>query len=201
MREHYDPRDKKGAAWVGQGQVCRIEATVARRAFAPKRSLKDQVADNQRIAAFYAKDGKAPDLPHSPQYLGEPKRKITHKSDKEELEGSVLKEVGEIILLAPSVLIAWRQNGGAAQAADGVFRIWFYRWIKRPVDKMVLVDFLGILKYPLGRMLAIECKRRHWHYTGTEREVKQKAFIDSVIASGGRGGFVTSAEQALALLK
>lgn len=169
------------------------------RKFATRKSLKDQVRANQAWAAFASPDGKAPPLPESIKHLGEPKRIITHRSEKEELEGSVLKEVGEIILLSPNVVLAWRQNGGAAQAPDGVFRIWFYRWLKRPVKEMVLVDFLGVLKS--GHMLAIECKRRDWKFTNTPREAAQFAFIRTIQGSGGRGGFVTSAEQAQALLK
>lgn len=169
------------------------------RKFAPRKSLKDQVKANQAAMRAMSPTGTAPPLPASLEYLGKAKRVITHRSEKEELEGSVLKEVGEIILLSPKVALAWRQNGGAAQAPDGVFRIWFYRWIKRPVKEMVLVDFVGMLKD--GRMLAIECKRRDWKYTGTDREKAQMAFIVTVQANGGRGGFVTNAEQALEILK
>jgi hypothetical protein len=169
------------------------------RRLAPRKSLKDQVKANAAWAAFASPTGTAPPLPASLEYLGKPKRVITHRSEKEELEGSVLKEVGEIILLSPNVVLAWRQNGGAAQASDGVFRIWFYRWIKRPIKEMVLVDFVGVLKD--GHMFAIECKRRDWKYAATEREESQFNFLHEIIKSGGKAGFATSAEQALQILK
>lgn len=169
---------------------------MAVRKFAPRKSLRDTLLENnaadRHYAAMYGKEPMA-------QSQIKPKRVITHRSEKEELEGSVLREVGEIILLSPKVALAWRQNGGAAQAPDGVFRIWFYRWIKRPVKEMVLVDFVGMLKD--GRMLAIECKRRDWKFTGTDREEAQSMFIKNIVAHGGVGGFVTSAEQALQILK
>lgn len=171
---------------------------MARRAFAPRRNLKDQVAANQRQMAAFSPDGKAPPLPASLEYLGEPERVIKHKSEKEELEGSVLKEVGEIILLSPNVVLAWRVNGGAAQAEDGIFRIWFYRWIKRPSKEMTLPDFLCVLRS--GKLAALEAKKRAWKFTGTDREKAQKSFIDAIISRGGVGGFVTCAEDAQRIL-
>ncbi len=166
------------------------------RRYPVRKSLRDELLANNRADRFLAlMAGKEP----MTQSVVAPKRIIKHKSDKEELEGSVLREVGEIILLSPNVVLAWRQNGGAAQAADGVFRIWFYRWVKRPIKEFVLVDFLGVLKS--GNMFALECKRRDWKYAGTEREISQGNFMAEIIKSGGKAAFVTSAEQALAVLK
>jgi hypothetical protein len=173
--------------------------SIARRGRTVRKSLRDTLDTNAKsLNTLLALAGKPP-MPIPASVAMGTKRVITHHSEKEELEGAVMREVAEIILLSPRVHLAWRQNGGAAQAPDGIFRIWFYRWVKRPVKEMVLVDFLGVLQS--GHMLAIECKRRDWHYTGTEREQAQKAFIDRIIAAGGRGGFVTNAEQALAILK
>lgn len=45
-----------------------------------------------------------------------------------------------------------------------------------------------------GVFWAEECKRPGWHYTGTEREVAQKAFLDMVVAMGGIGRFVSNGE-------
>lgn len=155
-------------------------------------------AANRGMEAMYGdrrveKGIAAPDFPELPA-----KRVIQHHSDKEELEASVMREVADVILLCPRVILCWRQNGGAAQAADGVFRIWYYRWVKRP-KKMRLPDFMCVLDS--GKLGVIECKRRDWQYAGTEREQEQKAFIDRIVATGGRGGFATSAEQALQIIK
>lgn len=168
--------------------------TPSRRGRLIRKSLRETMATNNLWDKFYAKShGMEPVA----QVEVKAKRVIQNHSGKDELEGAVMREVGEVILLCPNVILAWRQNGGAAQAADGVFRIWYYRWLKRPT-KMRLPDYMCVLKD--GRMGVIECKRRDWKYTGTEREAEQKAFIDRIIASGGRGGFVTSADQALKIL-
>lgn len=45
----------------------------------------------------------------------------------------------------------------------------------------------------MGRFLAIECKRPGWKYTGDDREVAQKRFIDKVVELGGRAYFSTGA--------
>jgi hypothetical protein len=63
---------------------------------------------------------------------------------------------------------------------------------------MVVTDFWGLLRD--GRMLALEVKRRDWKRVSGAREQQQQAFIDVVKSAGGVGGFVTSAEDALALL-
>jgi len=50
------------------------------------------------------------------------------------------------------------------------------------------------LTYRQGIFVAVECKREGWIFKGTEREVKQKNFIDFVIFQGGIAGFATSVE-------
>jgi hypothetical protein len=54
-------------------------------------------------------------------------------------------------------------------------------------------DLIGI--GPDGRFLAYEVKRSDWHYTGTERERAQLAFITFINSMGGRAAFITSPEQ------
>ena len=168
-----------------------------------KPSFRDHIGEvNRALAGQEAMFGdlrRAKGMPEPAPIILGPKRVIQHRSEKEELEGSVLKEVGKVIALSPNVVMAWRQNGGAAQAADGVFRIWFYRWVKAPVKEIVLVDFVGVLKS--GFMFAIECKRRDWHYAASDREIAQANFMGQVKARGGKAGFVTCAEQAQAILK
>lgn len=107
-----------------------------------------------------------------------------------------MREVADVIILSPNVLTAWRQNTGSLPNANGA-PIWFYRFVKW-TDEMTLVDYLCVLKS--GKLAALECKRKGWKYTGTPREKKQDAFIQSVRGCGGRGGFVTSAEQAIEIL-
>jgi hypothetical protein len=43
----------------------------------------------------------------------------------------------------------------------------------------------------LAQFVSIETKRTGWKYTGADREVAQKRWIDLVVAAGGYGRFVT----------
>jgi len=45
--------------------------------------------------------------------------------------------------------------------------------------------------YTIGRFWCREVKEGVWKYTGTGREVAQKAFIDLVLANGGDAAFAT----------
>ena len=67
------------------------------------------------------------------------------------------------------------------------------------MDDMTISDYVCLKKN--GKLAAIECKWRGWHFTGTPREKQQDAFIQAIRSSGGVGGFVTCAEQALEILK
>lgn len=51
---------------------------------------------------------------------------------------------------------------------------------------IITEDMIGM---SMMRFLAVECKRPGWHYTGDEREVAQRKFIDKVNAMGGRAYF------------
>ena len=107
-----------------------------------------------------------------------------------------MAEVANAIRLSSGVLISWRQNSGSLQDNRGT-PIWFYRKVKGMED-MTISDYICLMRD--GRLAALECKWRGWHYTGTPREKQQDAFIQAVRSSGGRGGFVTCAEQALTIL-
>lgn len=161
---------------------------------APRVSVREARENANKWDRYYAMSAGME--PQNQQVIA-PKREIVNRSEPGELEAAVMREVADVIILAPSVLIAWRQNTGSLPNANGA-PIWFYKFVKW-TDEMTLVDYLCILKS--GRLAAIECKRVNWKYTGTPREVKQDAFIQAVRAGGGRGGFVTGAEQALEILK
>lgn len=53
---------------------------------------------------------------------------------------------------------------------------------------IITEDMIGAT---LLRFLAVECKKPGWKYTGTDREVAQKKFIDKVNELGGRAYFST----------
>jgi hypothetical protein len=76
--------------------------------------------------------------------------------------------------------------------------IYFYRWARSRV-KMRIVDFWGMLTD--GVMFALEAKNRNWKKPSGEREMEQKAFLDTVSSHGGVSGFVTSAEQARVIIE
>ena len=139
-----------------------------------------------------------------------PKREIVNRSDPNELEGAVLKEVGEVLAAHPNVIMCVRQNSGSISDDRGV-PIWFYRWVKNRAE-MTITDYWGFGRWEsrdanmnpcmVFAPFAIECKRRDWKQNyNSERENAQNSFIDFIIRMGGRGGFCTSAHQALAILK
>jgi hypothetical protein len=129
-----------------------------------------------------------------------PVRQVVNRSDEDELEAAVMKEVTHLLQVHPSVILAIRANSGSAQirGKDGKnMPIWFNRFIKSG-DKYTVTDFWGLANFG---MFVIEAKRRNWKYCGTEKEQKQKGMIDLVIRLGGRGGFVTSAQEAQLILE
>jgi hypothetical protein len=51
---------------------------------------------------------------------------------------------------------------------------------------IITADMIGQV---IGQFVGIECKKRGWKYTGTDREIAQKRFLDKLIELGGRGYF------------
>lgn len=120
--------------------------------------------------------------------------------DHEDLEKHVISAVGELLSLHPKVLLAVRQNTGSLpyDREGKPVPIWFYKLLRTP-EEMTVTDFWGLLRD--GRPLALEAKRPSWKWSGDDRELKQRAFIQMVEAIGGVGGFVRSAEEAQAILQ
>ena len=168
-----------------------------------KPSLKQTVSDHEKAIRWMCNMAGKPIPAEFAERAPEPaKPKSTRKpptpTDKSQLEAAVQREVFSVLAKHPSVLFAVRQNSGAAETESGR-SIWFYRWARRRGVEMVLVDFWGL--FTDGRMFALECKKRKWKRSlSDDRENKQQAFIDVVKSAGGVGGFVTSGEDALALL-
>lgn len=171
-----------------------------RPAFKPK--LREQIEINEKWNRFYALMGGV-----EPVKLGEPlppKRAYTKRTADEDLEGSVLKEVGEVLAAHPNVIMCVRQNTGAAQMTgkDGkVYPVWFYRWIRNRAE-MTITDYWGFVRVgPTFMPFAIECKRRNWKPNyNDDRENQQRSFIEFMQRVGGRGAFVTCVEQAQEIL-
>jgi len=90
-------------------------------------------------------------------------------------------------------ILLFRNNSGAFQDDSG-------RWCRfglandsSAMNKVCKSsDLVGI--GPGGIFHAYEVKHPSWRYTGTPREVAQKAFLDLVIARGGIAKFITSPE-------
>ena len=116
-----------------------------------------------------------------------------------DIEAPVIAAVGELLAVHPHVLLAVRQNSGAMPyERDGrLVPVWFYKLIRCP-EKLTIVDYWGFLKD--ARPFAIECKRPSWKEPETERELKQRAYLDMIASLGGVSGFVRSADEARALL-
>ena len=166
-----------------------------------KPSLKKTVAEHEKAIRWMCNMAGKPvpeefaEKPAAPVATPKPRKQPT-ASDPHQLEASAQREVFSVLAKHPAVLFAVRQNSGAAMSADTP--IWFYRWARRNGVEMTLTDFWGMLRD--GRMFAMECKRRDWRKVSGAREIQQQAFIDVVKSAGGVGGFVTCAEDAIALL-
>ena len=164
-----------------------------------KPSLKQTVADHEKAIRWMCNMAGKP-IPaefaeRAPEPAKQPRKPPT-ATDKSQLEAAVQREVFSVLAKHPAVLFAVRQNSGMAMSGDSP--IWFYRWARRNGLDMTLTDFWGMLRD--GRMFCMECKRRDWKRVSGAREIQQQEFINVVRSAGGVGGFVTSAEDAIALL-
>lgn len=84
----------------------------------------------------------------------------------------------------------WRNNVGAGKLENGSFLRWGLCNESAQMNHMMKSsDLIGIS--PDGQFVARECKAKDWVYTGTPREVAQRAFIDFINARGGDAAFAT----------
>lgn len=161
-------------------------------------SLRDTLTANNAADNFYASmAGVAP----RGQAAVAPKRERA-APDPNDSEAPVKNAVSELLAQHPQVLFAVRQNSGslAYQGANGrAIPVWFYKLVRAP-EHVTVTDFWGFLRD--GKPYALECKRPSWKWpkTPSDREVKQRAFIQMIEAIGGVGGFVRSADEAKAVL-
>lgn len=102
-------------------------------------------------------------------------------------------------------VLLWRNNVGAYQDEHG-------RWVRYGIlndskalnEKFKSSDFLGMRKrlilpqhvppqgLLIGQFVAREMKHANWKWSGTDREVAQRNFIDLVNANGGDAAFANS---------
>lgn len=94
--------------------------------------------------------------------------------------------------------VAWRNNVGALTDQRGIpvrFGLGNDSAALNRVFKMG--DLVGIM--PPGRFIMLECKEPAWRWRATPREVAQWEAIREVRRFGGRAGFVTGPEMAVAV--
>ncbi|MFA5387028.1 MAG: hypothetical protein WC322_01375 [Candidatus Paceibacterota bacterium] len=93
----------------------------------------------------------------------------------------------------------WRNNSGALLDTRGVpVRFGLGNVSARLNAVYKSSDYIGITRE--GMFVACEMKPPGWRYTGNAHERAQLAFINDVIAHGGRGGFVTCEDDLIKLL-
>ncbi len=99
----------------------------------------------------------------------------------------------------------WRNNNGACVDSEGRHLRYGLANDSRQLNAVLKSsDLIGITPRVIGAadvgrvvgiFTAYECKAPAWHYTGTEREQAQLAFLALVEGLGGIGKFINSAEQ------
>lgn len=95
--------------------------------------------------------------------------------------------------------VAWRNNRGALKDARGIPVRFGLANDTSALDKVFKTgDLVGI--GPGGVFCMWECKKPGWKWCGDERERAQWAAICFVRERGGRAGFITSPEMAVAIM-
>lgn len=98
----------------------------------------------------------------------------------------------------------WRNNSGALETPEGFMRFGLGNISKKVNEYLKSSDEIGgtpikITPEMVGKTIfvftSVECKHEGWTYSGTEREVAQKNWIDLIIRRGGIAGFASSVDQ------
>jgi hypothetical protein len=163
------------------------------------KSMRETLAENRASETKWAQAFGVPLREDAP--MPKEKRVRAASVPSDDTEAPVIKAVGELLAAHPLVLFAVRQNSGAMYYENSQRQqvpVWFYRWARSRV-KMRITDYWGLLIG--GRMLAIECKKPSWTKPTDDREREQQAFIMTVRANGGAGGFATCVEDAERILR
>lgn len=95
----------------------------------------------------------------------------------------------------------YRNNNGACKDENGrLIRYGLGNDSAKLNKKIKSSDLIGItpliitpamIGRRIGVFTSIEVKSKGWHFTGTEREFAQKAWIDLTVSMGALGGFAT----------
>ena len=176
--------------------------TGARKPMRFKPSLKQTYADTAKGMAIWSAASGKPTPAGFEAPAPTPVKARQQKPKSPTAEASVMTDIADVYKNHPNILFAVRQNSGSAER-NGV-PVWFWKWMRRNGVEMTLTDTWGMLLD--GRMFAIEAKRPGWKGVGTGdseqavKERRQQNFINVVKVGGGVGGFVTSAEDAIAIL-
>lgn len=121
-------------------------------------------------------------------------------SVESELESEVQQRIQEEA--SRNGITLMRNNSGSLKDITGrSVRFGLGNISKKHNSKLKSSDLIGIEEVTItadmvgqkfGRFWAVEVKEPDWKYTGTEREVAQKKFIDLIISKGGRACFIKS---------
>ena len=160
-----------------------------------RKTLRDTLLENQKAEKSWA-NAFGVKVRDDLEPVAE-KRTHSKKMADSDTEASVMREIKAMLAVHPKVLWAVRMNSGMSESANGA-PVFFHTWVRSKVP-MLLPDFIGQLVD--GRMLWLEAKNRLWKKPSGDREAKQQAFLLTVKYAGGAAGFVTSAEQAQAIIE
>ncbi len=90
-------------------------------------------------------------------------------------------------------ILLWRNNSGVLKNIDGTpVRYGLCNESKKINKKFKSSDLIGLTQD--GIFVAIEVKEEGWKYSGDEREVAQKHFIDYIKSKKGIAGFAASVQ-------
>jgi hypothetical protein len=171
-----------------------------------KATKREQLAANLAANKMYAAASTKPLSPDALALL-EPLPAAKERAAPRDLEGPVMRAVGDLLRVHPAVILALRVNSGMAYSA-GNAPVWFHKWIK-PRDGMRMPDYIGLTMRHTVRpdwenwhiFFAIECKEPNWKGPRTIHEKEQDNFLLAVRTVGGKAGFATSVDMAQRIIE